>query len=156
MERKLYVTLFAGCELRRATVARQILTSRKSKTAAGSAPLRQFFFTVFGGAEIKWPTLAEEFIDLREIVASGALSLDEYERAVVEFGSFEPSISSLTLFAGFSECELPSEEEEIDALALHRHVGTIPDSAGRVLQLGIGQRDAERRATVHRAVLATC
>jgi len=154
-EQKLYLTLFGGCDLTRPTVARQILADREWRADPRRSPQRTFFLTLFGGAVIKSPTLAEEFIDLREILDSGALSLADYERAIAGLGRSDSAIYSLTLFGGFVESQLPTENTEVDSLALQRHVGNIPESAGRVLQLGIGLKDAERRATVHRAVLAT-
>lgn len=154
-DQKLYFTMFGGCALTRPTVARQILADREWQADPRRSPQRTFFLTVFGGVVIRSPTLSEEFIDLRQILDSGALSLTDYERAIAVLGRSESSIYPLTVFGGFVECQLPSENVEVDSLALQRHVGNIPDSAGRVLQLGIGQRDAERRATVHRAVLAT-
>ena len=105
-----------------------------------------------GATEINAPTLAEEFIDLQELLRSGELRMDDWERHAADAGRSDVSISSFTLMAGFSECELPSENEEVDSLALHRHLGNIPESAGAVLQHGIGQRGAERRATLRRAV----
>ena len=71
------------------------------------------------------------------------------------FERLDVSISSFTLMGGFSECELPSEDEEVDSLALQRHLGHIPESAGQILQYGIGRRGAERFATLRRALAAT-
>jgi len=113
-----------------------------------------FFLTIFGGVDIKSPTLAEEFLDLREMISGGALTLEDWDRAMASLGSADIPIASFTLFGGFDECELPSESEEIDSLAIQRHLGNISESAGRVLQLGIGQRDARRSATVRRALQA--
>jgi hypothetical protein len=107
-----------------------------------------------GAVDIKCPTLAEEFIDLREMINNGTLSMDDLDRAIADLGRSDVSIASFTLMGGFSENALPEEEEEIESLAVQRHLGTISDSAGQVLQFGVGQRDAERRATLRRAVLA--
>ena len=63
-------------------------------------------------------------------------------------------IRPFTLMGGFSEMVLPSEEEEIEGLAVQRHLGNISDSAGEVLQYGIGRKDVERRATLRRALAA--
>jgi len=153
-ERKLYVTLMGGCELKRATVARQILSQRLNEREGKTHPPRQFFLTIMGGVAIRCPTLAEEFIDLREMINSGALSMDDWDRAIADLGRSDVSIASFTFMGGFSENALPEEEEEIESLAVQRHLGTISDSAGQVLQFGVGQRDAERRATLRRAVLA--
>ncbi len=154
-EKKIYITIFGGCELVRPTVAKRIIARRQQQTAESSTkPPMVFFFTLFGCTEIKTPTLAEEFLDLRQALDSRALTLEEWDRAMAELSQLDVSISSLTLFAGFGECELPEETEEIDALALQRHLGNISDKAGQVLQFAIGQRQAERTATIRRAAVA--
>ncbi|MBI4719088.1 MAG: hypothetical protein HY763_14885 [Planctomycetes bacterium] len=153
LEKKLYFTLMGGMELIRPTLARQILAQRQYERQGESRPRRQFFLTVMGGVEIKYPTLAEEFIDLREMIQSGALSMGDWERAMADLGRTEVAVASFTLMGGFEECSLPTESEEIDSLAIQRHLGNIPERASQVLQLGIGQRDAERRSTLRRALV---
>jgi len=152
-EKKIYVTLMGGCELKRSTVARQILFQRRLDAEGVRRPGRQFFLTIMGGVEITCPTLAEEFIDLREMVSSGALSMSDWDRAMADLGRTEVSYASFTLMGGFGENALPSEEQEIESLAVQRHLGNISESAGEVLQYGIGQHDGERRATLRRAIL---
>jgi hypothetical protein len=151
-ERKIYLTLFGGADFKRATVARQLLARRAQQREHVSGPPRQFFLTICGGVEIKVPTLAEEFLDLRELMHSGALSMSDWDKALADLRS-DVAIASFTLMGGMSECTLPEESEEIEALALHRHLGNISEPASQVLQYGIGQRDAERRATIRRAAL---
>ena len=150
-----YLTLFAGCDLVRPTVARQLLIRRQAEREGRTAMRKPFFLTIFAGVDIKSPTLAEEFIDLREMVNSGALHLDDWERAMADLGRVDAGVASFTIFGGFDECVLPAENEEVDSLAIQCHLGNIPDSARQVLQYGIGQRDSERRAVVRRAMLAT-
>lgn len=150
-----YLTLFGGCDLFRPTMARQLLSQRQAQQQNQPVHRRKpFFLTIFGGVSIKSPTLAEEFIDLREMVNSGLLSLDEWDRSLVLLEESEGGIASLTLFGGFDECELPSENEEVDSLAVQRHLGNISDSASQTLQYGIGQHGSERTATVRRAIMA--
>ena len=153
LDRKIYLTLFGGCSLIRPTVARQLLESRRTPDATVRRR-RPFFITICGGVEIKVPTLAEEYIDLRELVAAGTLSLDDWDRAVAELGDIGGSIGSFTLMGGLSESGLPTEAQEIDALAIQRHLGNINDDAAQILPYGIGQRDGERRATIRRALAA--
>src|SRR3990172_5127960 len=116
-EKKIYVTLMGGCDLKRSTVARQILNQRRQDADGSHHPRRQFFLTIMGGVDITCPTLAEEFIDLREMVNSGALSMSDWDRAMADLGRSEASYASFTLMGGFSENELPSEEQEIESLA---------------------------------------
>lgn len=153
-EPKIYVTFMGGCSLKRETVARQILTQRLHEREGKTHPPRQFFLTVMGGVDITCPTLAEEFIDLREMINSRTLSMDDWDRAMADLGRSDVSISSFTLMGGFSGDGLPTEGQEIESLAVQRHLGTISDSAAQVLQFGVGRHDAERRATLRQAILA--
>lgn len=151
-DRLFYLTLFGGCDLVRSTVARQILARRRERRDL--APVRRpFFLTIFGGVDIKAPTLAQEFLDLREMLHGGLLQREELDGWLAELHESEGSVGSFTLFGGFDECALPSENEEIDSLGVQRHLGNVSEEACRVLQLGIGQRDSERRATLRRAVM---
>jgi len=152
-EPKIYITFMGASELRRDTLARQILSKRRREREGRTAPPRQFFLTIMGGTDIRCPTLAEEFIDLQQLIRSGELTPADWDRALRDLGRLDVSISSFTLMGGFSECELPSETEEIDSLALQRHMGNITREVGDVLQHGIGKRDGERHATLRRALL---
>jgi hypothetical protein len=151
-ERKFYLTIFGGCTLVRSTVARQILAAREAAKQGPSHGGQQFFLTVFGAVEIKCPTMAEEFVDLADMMRGGSLSMNEWDRAMATLGRAEFSPASFTLFGGFEEQVLPSEKEEIDSLAIHRHVGSISEDSGRVLALGIGQREVDRLSAVRRAL----
>ena len=59
---------------------------------------------------------------------------------------------SLTLFGAFSETELPSDDEEIEGLALQRHFGNITADSGKVLEMGVGQSGSQRHALIRQAV----
>ena len=149
-----YLTLFGGCELLRPTLARQAMARKEAERTGQGVKQRPFFLTIFGGASIKLPTLTEEFLDLRESLGGGALAIGDWERSLTDLSRSDSLFGSFTLFGGFEEEDLPSENEEIEAIALHRHLGNLSDSAGQLLQYGIGQRDAERYATVRRALIA--
>ena len=151
-ESKLYITLMGACELRRETLARRILSQRERQREGRPVP-RQFFFTVMGAAEIRCPTLAEEFIDLQQLIRAGQLSVPDWDEAMADLGRLDVSVGSFTLMGAFSECELPSESQEIESLALQRHMGNITRDASEVLQHGIGKQDSERQATLRRALL---
>ncbi len=153
-EKKVYLTLFGRCDLKRPTVARQILARRRQERDGATHPPRLFFLTICGDVDINYPTLAEEFLDLRQMLDAGALSMDDWDRAMADLGQSDVTVASFTLMGAMSECELPSENDEIESLALQRHLGNISDSAGQILQYGIGQADAERRATIRRAIVA--
>ena len=151
-ENKLYLTLMGGCELVCPTMARQILARRKQERNGSPAKPRQVFVTIMGGTEIKVPTLAQEYVDFRDLLHSSSVTMEEWDRYVTEVGRADVSVASFTLMGGFSDGQLPSENEEIDSLAVQLHLGSISEDAGRILQYGIGQHGAERRATVRRAV----
>jgi hypothetical protein len=61
---------------------------------------------------------------------------------------------SLTLFAGFEETQLPSEDEEVEGLALQRQFGNVSEQSSRILEMGVGQSGAQRRTVLRQAVLA--
>ncbi len=153
-DRLFYLTIFGGCDLSRPTIARQLVMEKNKRPNDHRITRRPFFLTMFGGVDIKWPTLAAEFLDLREMIQSGLLTMEDWDRAMGELGHSGGAVGSITLFGGFGECELPSENKEIDSLGIQRHLGNISAEAGQVLQLGIGQRDSERRATLRRALHA--
>ena len=149
-----YLTLFGGCELVRPTIARHAMVRKELEQDRRAVRQRPFFLTIFGGASIKLPSLTEEFLDLRESLSSHALAMGDWERSVTDLSRSDSLFGSFTLFGGFVEEDLPSETEEIEAIALHRHLGNLSDTAGQLLQYGIGQHDTERYTTVRRAFLA--
>ncbi len=154
-EKKFYVTLMGAQEMTRPTLAKQILEHRQREKEGNVTVPRHYFLTIMGATEIKAPTLAEEFLDMRELIHQGVLTIEEWDRWLPRLGRTDPSIASFTLMGAFSEWSLPPESTEIDSIALQRHLGNIPDHAGELLQMGIGQRDSERWAVLRRAVHTT-
>ncbi|MCP4247098.1 MAG: hypothetical protein GY778_08615 [bacterium] len=154
--KRIFFTLFGGCTLRRPTLARRMMTERNQRQGERPVPRRHVMITLFGATEIKAPTLIEEFLDLQEGLRSGALSVESWDQFAAELALTEDETTmSVTLFGGFEEAALPAEDEEVDALALQRHLGNISDSAVQVLQLGVGQDEAHRRAVLRQAAAAT-
>ncbi len=152
--KRVFLTMFGACELHRPTRARQLLIER-SRGKTDPERRRHAAITLFGATEIKAPTLAEEFTDLQEAIRSGAMSRQDLDRFTADLGDDDSgTVFSLTLFGAFDEVGLPSEDEEVDGLALQQHLGNISDSAARVLQLGVGQSDAHRRSVVQQAIAA--
>ncbi len=152
-EQRVFFTMFGGCELKRPTLGRQLLARHESERA-GIPPRRpQVIITVFGGTEITHPTLAEEFLDLNELTAKGKVSKADCERYFAELDQGHVvDLTTITLFGSFEGATIPKENVEIDALALHRHLGNISDRSGEVLQLGIGLTGSERRSILRQAV----
>ena len=152
--KKVCITIFGGCELKRPTVAKQILDMRRN---AEEHPHRRgsghFFVTVFGSTELKSPTLAEEYIDLQDALQSDLLKLEDWDWAIAQLAANDAyRIGSFTLFGGFGSSELPSENEELDAMALNNYVGRVPEPAVKMLQLGVGQAGSNRTAVIRQAV----
>lgn len=150
-DKRVYVTILGGCSLRWPTFARQI--SELRQRGAPNAATPYFFVTLLGSTDVAAPTLAEEYVDLQNALRAGQLTLDDWDRSVAHVGSFRSS-GSLTLFAGFDGDCLPSEDQELEDLALNRHLGYIPDAAAELLIRAIGQRGASRAAAVRQAVAA--
>jgi hypothetical protein len=152
-DKKVFFTLFGGCTLHRPTLARQLLTARSTLQGRAPAP-KMIVLTVFGNTAVICPTLAEEFIDLREAVNGGALNMGHWDAYMAELDRWQSAaLLSLTLFGGFDEAKLPSDEDEINALALQRHFGNVGEAAGRILEMGVGQSGSQRRAIVQQAVM---
>jgi len=155
-EQRVYFTMFGGCELRRPTLGRQLL-ARYESDRNGRPPRRpQVIVTLFGGTELTHPTLAEEFLDLNEVLSKGTIPRVDCDRYFAELDQGHiVDVTTITLFGSFEGTSVPKENAEVDALALHRHLGNISDRSGEVLQLGIGLTGAERRAVLRQAVGAT-
>jgi hypothetical protein len=151
---KVYLTLMGACELKHPTYARQVAARIQQQRDPGAPRPRQTFVTIMGATELKAPTLAEEFLELRELLKNRTISMADWERGLAEVDRSDVIISSFSLMGGFDQCALPSENEEVDGLAMQQHLGNISEDAGRILQHGIGQHGAERRATLHRAIQA--
>ena len=148
--RHIYVTLFGGSELKRPTFAKLV----RAKTDAGIDATKSgaFFLTLFGGMEVKSPTLAEEFSELDASIRSGVINTTELERSIVPDRS-SLSTSKITIFGACETANIPSEDEELDALAVLRHSGTVDAPTQDTLMLGIGRTGAERLGVVRQAVL---
>ncbi|MCH7526209.1 MAG: hypothetical protein IID39_02120 [Planctomycetes bacterium] len=155
-DKKTYVTIFGACELTRPTVAKQIIDMRR-RAAAGLPKTRSHFFvTICAATELKAPTLAEEYLDMQEAVKAGVITLEEWDSAVARLSAEEAfQIGSFTIMGAFDGSEVPSENEEVEGLALNRHLGHIPEQAGTTLELGVGQRGSQRTAVLRRALTAT-
>jgi hypothetical protein len=151
-DKRVYITICGGCELKRPTLARQLIEQRERGSKADPGRWR-FFFTLFGATELKAPTLAEEFIDLQDALRAELLTVDEWDRGIARLRTMEGlSAASFTVCGGFSTNELPTEDEELDRLALNKHLGNISDSAGRALMLAVGHDGSQRPTAVRRAV----
>ncbi len=151
-DKRVYVTIFGGCDLKRPTIARQIIELRRRGNSAEAAPLR-VFITLFGATELKAPTLCEEYLDLQDGLRAGLLTLEEWDRAVAQVGvASSLRVSSFTMFGGFGSNELPSEDEELDRIALNNHLGQIPETAGKALMMAVGQDGSQRPAAVRQAI----
>jgi len=150
--RKVYVTVFGGADLKRPPLAS--LVARYRQEAARLLLQRQcFFLTIFGGTSINWPTLAEEYVALMDGLRTSSLTLEEWDRGVVQVaGEGLPPTGSFTVFGSLNGDGVPPENKELDDLSLQRHMGQIPEAAVERLMLAIGQKGAPRLAAVRQAV----
>ncbi|MGE3181327.1 MAG: hypothetical protein AB7N71_06835 [Phycisphaerae bacterium] len=148
--RHVYLTIFGGSELKRPTFAKLVRATQGSdgRTMKSGA----FFLTLFGAMEVKSPTLAEEFSELDASIRSGLVTTTELERSIVPDRS-SLNTAKITICGACSTAEIPSEDEELDALAVLRHSGTVDGPTQDTLMLGIGRTGAERLGVVRQAVL---
>jgi hypothetical protein len=150
--KRLYVTLFGGCELKRPTIARQLIEHRK---AGAIQPRAVFCITVFGGTSISAPTLAEEYLDLQDALRADLFRLEDWDRAIAALGAGNNvRIGSFTLFGGFEGATLPAEDSELERLAVGRQSGRISEDASQHLMLGIGEPGPQRAGAVRQAMAA--
>ncbi len=150
-ERKVCVTIFGACELKRPTLAKQIIEMRQNSHTG--APVRShFFITICGATELLAPTLAEEYLAMQEAIRAGTLTVEEWDAAIAQLGSDSGfQYGSLTLMGGFDSNGVPEESAEVDGLAINQHLGRIPEPAGRTLEFGVGRSGSERAAVVRQA-----
>jgi len=100
--------------------------------------------------------LADEYLTLLDGVRIGALTLADWDAFAGRLGAEGPEyVASFTHFAELKADALPTEDAELDALALQRHAGRIPHVAVDCLMVGVGQAGARRLAAVRQAVAAT-
>lgn len=155
-DKKFYVTICGACELKRPTLAKQIIEMRRRAEAGLPQPSSHFFVTIFGYTGIVSPTLAEEYLDYKDAIASHMLTPEEWHAAVVRLSGDEGMrIDSFTLCGAFAANELPGENEEIEGLALNRHLGHIPENAGTMLEMAVGQGGSQRASLIGRAFAST-
>lgn len=148
---KIYFTVFGGCELQMPTIATQILAMHRSREQPNTR--RMFFVTVFGSTEIQQPTLVEEFFDAMHAIQSGAIAPAEWDRLAAQLSADDGlRIGSFTLFAGFSSTEMPSEDQELDRIALAYQLGQINDATRQALMLGVGARGPQRVGAIRMAL----
>ncbi len=128
---RICLTLFGGTELRRPTVARQILTNKRqgrSESISGKFAFKNrcLVVTLFGATEVLCPTLAEEFLDLKSLLASEQITSTEWDRAVSRITEEESGVDfiTLTLFGGFG-LEYPSRSSELERIDKQRELGLI-------------------------------
>ena len=148
--KRLYLTAFGGAELKRPTIARQIIEQRRGGAVQ---PRSVFCITLFGATTIQAPTLAEEYLDLQDALRGGLFSLEDWDRAIAALGAANNlRIGSFTVFGGFDGAAVPDEDAELERLAVARQTGRISDDASHHLTLAIGEAGAHRPAAVRQAM----
>ncbi len=159
---KLVVTMFGGTDLHRQTLAKRIMREKqlaehearlsREHNTAGLAAFQAsrrarntaFVLTMFGAVEIKPPSLTEEFMDMRELIASGLVSESEWDQLVgrlYESGDQE-SCASLTMFGSLEDSKL-SEDEELKKIKSAQELGILTPDEELALRAVVG-RDANQ------------
>jgi hypothetical protein len=147
-----YVTVFASSQLERPPLATWAARTR-GQPVTGRPPAHYTFFTLFAGVEVRWPTIAQEYLALREALRNGVLTLADWDGFVARHGQAGGlRMNAFTLFGGCCGDGVPSEDKELDDLALHRHLGHLTDAAIQTLLPAIGQKSVLRLAAVRQAV----
>jgi hypothetical protein len=157
---KLIITCFGGTDVHRQTLAKRILREKHmAETELKPLPThppeavvrwalarqRQrrtgcFIFTMFGAVEIKPPSLAEEFMDMRELIGSGLIKQEEWDRLVgriYEMGESEGH-ASFTMFGALEESTL-SEDEELQKIRSAQELGMISADEENALRNVVGR-----------------
>lgn len=139
--RRIYLTLFAGMELHRPTLAKRLL-ERKYSPRAGRGWFglsHDVILCAFGGVEIREPSLADEFVDLRVLLSAGLLTRDEWDEAVYRLaaGDHEDYVS-FAIF-GAIEAQLASKEEERNRIEAHRQAGLLSEREADRIDAMVGQ-----------------
>jgi hypothetical protein len=149
-----YVTIFGGATLRRPPLA-HALTLHRGQSAEKTRIHQHYCLVLFGGITVSWPTVVQEYLSLRDALRSRTITLDEWDNFVAQSGvDGSLRVNSLTLFGGFDSNETPSEDDELDTISMHRHLGQISEDAAERLMLAIGQSGPHRLAIVRQAVQA--
>lgn len=170
---KIIVTIFGGTDIRKPTLAKRLMQEKLSYQAEAetapkpatigdllmglSRPRRRghFILTMFGAAEIKPPSLAEEFIDMRELIASGLVGESTWDQLVgrlYQMGDMD-GISSCTLFGAMGEEPL-ADEEEIKRIQSARELGLITSDEERALRSVVGRDPQQVRMLLRQTAFA--
>lgn len=148
--KRLYITAFGGSELKRPTIARQIIEFRRG---GALQPRSAFCITMFGGTSVLAPSLAEEYLDLQDALRADLFKLEDWDRAIAALGAANNMrIGSFTIFGAFESAALPDENTELERLAVARESGRISESASQQLMLAVGQPGPHRAAAVRQAM----
>ena len=152
------LTIFGGTDILRPTLAKQILSAKRrsrSDSSGGKFALRKrcLAVTVFGATSIKCPTLAEEFLDLKALLASEAITSQEWDRAVSRLADEDTGVEfiTLTVFAGFG-VEFPSKSAEIERLEKQTEVGLISQREQNALLHMVEYEPKDARALLSQVV----
>ena len=147
--RQLHFTMFGASEFTRPTMAKMLATRRTHPEL--DQPTRPAFITICGGVSITAPPLAEEFSELEAAIRSGETRFEEVDRFIADDrGALR--VTRFTLFGGCETDALPTEDAEIESLAVLRHSGAINDAVVQTLMLGIGRTGPQRLSVVRQAV----
>ena len=136
------LTFFGGAELRRPTLAQQLVHYRASRGRARSrwdwllGSQENIVVTIFGGTTVREPTLAEEHAALAAAVRSGQIDRRELPGLLDELEAHAGAKGALRTLTFFGACVVTAwkaskERKALDAAA---ETGAITAAARRVLE----------------------
>lgn len=139
--RRIYLTLFAGMDLHRPTLAKRLLERKYSPNSGGGwfGLPTDIVLCAFGGVDIREPSLADEFVDLRVLLSAGLLTRDEWDEAVYRLAAGDrEGYASFAIF-GAIEAQLATKEEERNRIEAHRQAGLLSEREADRIDAMVGQ-----------------
>jgi len=155
------LTLFGGSELRRPTLASQLLhlkNRREHKRRSWQRLLgsdQNLILTLFGGTVIVVPTMVEEYTALAAVLRSGTVSRDEFTALLQQLttGGQRGLSRTMTLF-GVCVVRHPSPAKERKALEVAAKTGAVTAKARESLETIIGAPPESRAGSLGKLVVS--
>jgi hypothetical protein len=143
---QLVVTLFGGTEIYCPTVTQELI--RRTEETSPSSPWSKrdamrrsnLYVTFFGGISINRPPLGREYMDLKNLIASGAIDLRDFQVLWMQHTS-QPLRRHYRTITVFGSCEqaAPSKRAEVKEIDNLRQTNAITAEEHKSLQALIGE-----------------
>lgn len=140
------ITLFGGTEIYCPTVTQELIRLTEEDPPASPWSKRDalrrsnLYVTIFGGISINRPPLGREYMDLKNLIASGAIDLAEFQVLWMQHTSqpLRRYYRTVTLF-GSCEQASPSKRAEMKEIDNLRQMNAITPEEHQSLQALIGE-----------------